>query len=161
MSVVVRRANSDDALKVGELAYKLAVQHRNYDAKRFSVFAKPAQMAQVYGRQTQAKDAAVLVAELEKEIVGFAYLEFEAINYAGLLENAVWLHDIYIEEAARGKNVGKLLIEFSAETAKKLGANKLMLSVAAKNEFARNFFENQGFKPTMVEMMLDLTENDA
>lgn len=161
MSVVVRRANSDDALKVGELAYKLAVQHRNYDAKRFSVFAEPTQMAQFYGRQTQAEDAAVLVAELEKEIVGFAYLEYEAKNYAGLLENAVWLHDIYIEEAARGKNVGKLLIEASAETAKELGANKLMLSVAAKNEFARNFFENQGFKPTMVEMMLDLAENDA
>lgn len=161
MSVTVRRANLDDALKVGELAYKLAVQHREYDAKRFSVFAEPEQMAQFYGRQTQAEDAAVLVAELEKEIVGFAYLEFEARNYADLLENAVWLHDIYIEDAVRGKSVGKLLIEASAETAKELGANKLMLSVAAKNEFARNFFETQGFKPTMVEMMLDLTESDA
>lgn len=157
MSVSVRRANLSDAQKVGELAYKLAVQHREYDAKRFSVFAEPEQMANFYGRQTQAKDAAVLVAELEKEIVGFAYLEFEARNYADLLENAVWLHDIYIEEATRGKSVGKLLIEASAETAKELGANKLMLSVAAKNEFARNFFETQGFKPTMVEMMLDLT----
>lgn len=157
MSVLVRRANLDDAQKVGELAYKLAVQHRKYDAKRFSIFAEPEQMAQFYGRQTKATDAAVLVAELEKEIVGFAYLEYEDRNYAGLLENAVWLHDIYIEEAARGKNVGKLLIESSAETAQQLGANKLMLSVAAKNEFARNFFENQGFKPTMFEMMLDLT----
>ncbi|MCD9185364.1 MAG: GNAT family N-acetyltransferase [Pyrinomonadaceae bacterium] len=157
MSVLIRRADSGDAKKVGELAYKLAVQHRDYDAKRFSVFAEPEQIEQFYGRQTQTNNAAVLVAELEKEIVGFAYLAFEARNYEELLENAVWLHDIYIEEAARGKNAGKLLIEASVETARELGGDKLMLSVAAKNEFARNFFEMQGFKPTMVEMMLDLT----
>ena len=111
MSVVVRRADLNDAKKVGKLAHKLAVQHREYDPKRFSVFAEPEQMAEFYGRQTQAHDAAILVAELENEIVGFAYLEFEARNYAGLLENAVWLHDIYIDESARGFNAGKLLIE--------------------------------------------------
>jgi hypothetical protein len=35
-----------------------------------------------------------------------------------------------------------------------------MLSVAAQNELARNFFEHRGFKTTMVEMMLDLTEEE-
>jgi len=35
-----------------------------------------------------------------------------------------------------------------------------MLSVAAQNEIAQTFFEHAGFKTTMVEMMLDLTENE-
>lgn len=157
MPVVVRRANLKDAEKVAELAYKLAVQHQEYNPKRFSVFAQIEQMADFYGRQTNSKEASVLVAELEKQIVGFAYLEFEARNYAGLLENAVWLHDIYIEETARGNNVGKLLIEQAKETAKEMGANKVMLSAAFQNEYARNFFEQQGFRTTMVEMMLNLT----
>jgi ribosomal protein S18 acetylase RimI-like enzyme len=75
-----------------------------------------------------------------------------------LLENAAWLHDLYVNERARGYNAGKLLIEKSVEAAKEFGADKLMLSVAAKNEYAQDFFERSGFRETMVEMMLDLTE---
>ena len=50
------------------------------------------------------EDAAVLVAEIENKIVGFAYLQYEAMDYANLLENAVWLHDIYVDETVRGKS---------------------------------------------------------
>jgi len=159
MSVNVRRARLEDARTIAELAIKLVVQHQNYDSRRFSQLASVEQAEWFYGSQTNVLDAAVLVAELEDEIVGFAYIQFEAKDYANLLETAAWLHDIYISEAARGQNAGKLLIEKSIETAKELGADKLMLSVAAKNEFAKEFFERNGFKETMVEMMLDLTNS--
>ena len=43
-----------------------------------------------------------VVAELDGEIVGFAYVQYEAKNYPNLLETAAWLHDIYVDEAARG-----------------------------------------------------------
>lgn len=158
MSVTVRHAVLGDARKVAELALKLVVQHQNYDSKRFSQIADREQMANFYGSQTNAKNAVVLVAELEGEIVGFAYLHYEAVNYAELLKNAAWIHDVYIDEAARNLNAGKLLIEKSVETAKEFGAEKLMLSVAARNEYAKEFFERQGFRTTMIEMMLDLTE---
>jgi GNAT superfamily N-acetyltransferase len=158
MSVTVRRATRKDARTVAEMAIKLFAQHREYDSHRFAEIASIEGAEQFYGGQTEAKDAAVLVAELRDEIVGFAYIQYEAKDYANLLETAAWLHDIYIAEAARGKNAGKHLIERSIEAAKDLGADKLMLSVAAKNEFAKEFFERSGFKETMVEMMLDLTE---
>jgi GNAT superfamily N-acetyltransferase len=157
MSVTVRRAVKEDIRQVAGLAVKLVVQHENYDSRRFSRLYDEEQAGWYYGSQTEAADAAVLVAELEGEIVGFAYLQYEAKDYANLLENAAWLHDIYITEAARGQNAGKLLIEKSIAVAKELGADKLMLSVAAKNELAREFFERRGFRETMVEMMLDLT----
>jgi len=159
MSVKVRRARLEDARTIAELAIKLVVQHQNYDSRRFSRLASVEQAEWYYGSQTNVKDAAVLVAELEDEIVGFAYIQYEAKDYANLLETAAWLHDIYIAETARGQNAGKLLIEGSIEAAKELGADKLMLSVAAKNEFAKEFFERNGFKETMVEMMLDLTNS--
>lgn len=76
---------------------------------------------------------------MKNEIVGFAYLQCEAIDYANLLENAVWLHDLYVEESACGQNARKKLIEKSVETAKGLGVNKLMLSVAAKINTRKNF----------------------
>ncbi len=158
MSVKVRRAVLEDARTIAEYAIKLVAQHQDYDLRRFSRLASVEQAARFYGNQTKANDAAVLVAEAKGKIVGFAYIQFEAKDYANLLENAAWLHDIYVDEDARGQNAGKLLIEESIKTAEKLGADKLMLSVAAKNETAKYFFERNGFKLTMVEMMLDLTE---
>jgi GNAT superfamily N-acetyltransferase len=157
MGLTVRRAGRQDARRVAEFAIKLFAQHRAYDARRFADISSIEGAEHFYGGQTEASEAAVLVAEIENKIVGFAYLQYEATDYANLLENAVWLHDIYLDERARGAGAGKLLIENSIETARELGADKLMLSVAAKNTAARDFFERRGFHETMIEMMLDLT----
>jgi GNAT superfamily N-acetyltransferase len=156
MSVIVRQATRKDARRVAEMAIKLALQHKDYDSQRFSELAPLEQAEQYYGSQTETTDAAILVAELNSEIVGFTFIQYEAKDYANLLENAAWLHDIYIEEPARGQNAGNLLMENSIKAAKELGADKLMLSVAAKNEFANEFFKQNGFRKTMVEMMLEI-----
>lgn len=158
MSVTVRRAEAKDARTIAEFAIKLFAQHRAYDARRFADVSSIEGAARFYKSQTSASDAAVLVAELDGKIVGFAYVQYEALDYAALLERAAWLHDIYIIDAARGSKVGTSLIEAAVSAAKELGADKLMLTVAAKNEYAQAFFERKGFKTTMVEMMLDLTE---
>jgi GNAT superfamily N-acetyltransferase len=160
MPLTIRRATKADARKVAEFAIKLFAQHHDYDARRFAEISSIEGAKRFYASQTESADAAVLVAEIENKIVGFAYLQYEAMDYANLLENAVWLHDIYIDEAGRKTGAGKLLIEKSIAAAKELGGDKLMLSVAAKNEFARDFFERRGFRETMVEMMLDLSERE-
>ena len=157
MPVKVRRADKKDARTVAEFAIKLFAQHREYDAQRFAEISSIEGAERFYSGQTETNDAAVLVAEIENVVVGFAYIQFEAMDYANLLENAAWLHDLYVEETARGTNAGKLLIEQSIETAKELKADKLMLSVAAKNGYAKDFFERRGFRETMVEMTLNLT----
>ena len=157
MSARIRKATKEDARAVAEFAIRLFAQHRAYDARRFAEIASVEGAESFYGSQTNAADAAVLVAEIDNEIVGFAYIQYEAMDYANLLENAAWLHDIYVDETARSSGAGKLLVEKSVEVARGLGADKLMLSVAAKNEFAQQFFARNGFRETMVEMMLDLT----
>lgn len=159
--VVVRRAEKEDAHQIAEYAIRLFAQHSEYDERRFAQISSTEGAEIFYSRQMQATDAAVLVAEIDKQIIGFAYLQYEAMDYANLLETAVWLHDIYVAAAARGTNAGKLLMEKAIETAKKLGGDKLMLSVAAKNETAHAFFERRGFRATMVEMTLNLNAEAA
>lgn len=154
MSVVVRRATKIDAPIIAEFAMKLVEQHVGYDPIRFARLGDLEGMARFYGGQTEAQDAAVLVAEVEGRPAGFAYIRYEARNYAELSEKTARLHDIYIDETVRREGAGKSLVEGAVEVAKEFGASKLILSVAAQNSAAQAFFERSGFRTTMHEMML-------
>lgn len=157
MEVHVRRAEKNDAPAIAEMALKLVEQHVGYDPVRFARIATLDGMTWFYGSQTDAEDARILVAEVEDQIVGFAYLSFEEKNYVDLSALSAKLHDIYIEEDSRGSSTGAKLIEVAIAEAKDLGATKILLSVAAKNVSAQKFFEKQGFRTTMLEKMLKLS----
>lgn len=159
MAVVVRPATRDDASVVAEMAMKLVEQHRHYDPVRFARLADIDGMTWFYVGQTETNDAAVLVAEEDGRIVGFAYVGYEAKNYADLSVSAARLHDIFLEDTTRGRGIGRLLLDAVIATAKQWGASKLMLSVAAQNTIAEKFFGKAGFQTTMHEMMLVLTES--
>ena len=154
MALAVRRATKEDAEVVADYAMKLVEQHQVYDPLRFARIANHEGMKWFYSGQTDAKDAVVLVAELEGRLVGFAYVTYEEKNYAELAVSAAHLHDIYVDEVARHSGAGRELIKAAVKAAKEFGASKLMLSVAAKNPTARSFFEQTGFETTMHEMML-------
>jgi GNAT superfamily N-acetyltransferase len=156
MAIVVRKATRDDGEAIAKFAIELFEQHRSYNAERFAKIGSLAGAARFYGSRNDTGDGFVLIAELNGKAAGFAYLEYEKINYPALLENAVWLHDIYVEPSARKAGIGKDLMEAVIDAAKDFGATKIMLSVAAKNTVAQEFFEQRGFRTTMLEMMLTI-----
>lgn len=157
MPVTVRKATRADAVAIANFAMLLSEQHREYDNFRFVSLPDLEGSRTYYGSRAEADDAAILIAELNSEAIGFAYLEYEARNYADLLENAVWLHDIHVAENSRDTGAGRKLIEAAKEAAKDLGADKFMLHVAARNANGEEFFKHAGFETTMLEMMLNLT----
>jgi GNAT superfamily N-acetyltransferase len=155
MAVTVRRATKADAAKVAEFATALAKLHAEWDAKRFTqIIGEGA--AWYYGERAEAENAAVFVAEIDGKTIGFAYMEYEAILYAELATNVAWLHDIYIEPDSRDLGAGKALIAAVKDEGKRLGANKVLLSVAVANEHGQHLFERSGFRTTMFEMMLEI-----
>jgi GNAT superfamily N-acetyltransferase len=158
MSVVVRRARPEDASVIAVLALKLFAQHRDYDPERFADLSYVKGAETFYAGRMAAADAAVFVAERDGKVIGFAYMQYEAIDYVQLLENALWLHDLYVDDDARGTGAGKALIDAAKAAGRSLGADKLVLTVAAKNEHAREFFTRSGLRETMVEMTIGLTD---
>jgi GNAT superfamily N-acetyltransferase len=158
VSIVVRHATREDAETIADLALQLVEQHVGYNPDRFSHIGDREAMVNYYGNLVEEKRAAVLVAVAGAGVIGFAYVEFEPILYAALAVKVAWLHDIFVMSESRGTRAGHLLIESAAREAKRLGASKMLLSVAAANTNAKGFFEHEGFGLTMHEMMLKLDQ---
>jgi len=155
--VKIRRATSNDLPILGSYGAKLARQHYGYDPQRFMLFEPvEAEYARFYGEQLSREDAAILVAELDGEVVGYAFVRVEPESSLDLLAVAAWLHDVYVDESARGWGVGMLLIDATLEEARTRGSSSVMLVVAAQNEGARRLFERRGFRLTMQEMRMEL-----
>lgn len=157
MAVTVRHGLRADAAKVAEFVVALFELHAGWNPERFTQIATLEGAERFYG--DRAEHGLVLVAELDDEVVGFAYFEYEPMLYAELATRALWLHDIFVAPKVRGQHVGSALIAGVSDEAKRLGATKVLLSVAVQNAEGHRLFERSGFEKTMDEMMLAI-DND-
>lgn len=157
--VTVRRANVNDHKEVTKYAIKIVRQHQNYNPLRFMEFENhEEQLADFFAEQFLNPKAIVLVVEIQGKIVGYSFTRLEESSFVDISAAAAWLHDIYVDETARGFGAGKLLLNASIDAAKQLGSQTLMLQVAVQNEFAKKLFETNGFNVSTYEMMKTLNE---
>ena len=152
----IREATIEDLPALVEFAVELIRQHQTYDTDRFVGFEPLAdKYAEFFPEQLENKQVVILVAALEKQIAGYAFLKIEEESFLDVRAATVWLHDIYIDQTSRGKNIGRQLLNAAVESARDLGSSSLMLSVSPKNETANKLFKAYGFRPTLTEMRLD------
>ncbi len=159
MNLIIRRARESDVPIVGRFALELTRQHQSYNGRRFVGFDHhEKRLFEFFRREIQRAESVVLVADLEDETIGYAFVRVEEASLIEISAKCAWLHDIYVSAAARGLDAGRKLLDAAAGIAREeLGSNVLMLHVAPQNERARKIFEACGFEPTMTEMMLDLS----
>lgn len=81
----------------------------------------------------------LLIDEVNEKAEGF--LGFED-NYE---ETTTKLHRIYLVPESKGKGFGKAALEFLKKQITEVGNNRIILNVN-KNNFARQFYESQGFE---------------
>jgi ribosomal protein S18 acetylase RimI-like enzyme len=153
MTITVRPATPADVPALGRMGAALARLHHEFDRARFML---PDDVESGYawwlGRELQSKEAVVLVAERDGEAVGYAYGRLEGRDWNALLDACGCLHDLWVDEAARRAGAGEALAEAAARRLGELGAPRVVLSTAAKNEAAQRLFARLGFRPTMSEM---------
>jgi ribosomal protein S18 acetylase RimI-like enzyme len=153
MPVTLRAATPSDLPSLGRMGAALAHQHHAFDPRRFMLPDDvEASFRSWLGREAEEKDAVVIVAELDGEVVGYAYGRVEAMDWNALLDRSGGFHDIWVEEKARRAGVGVLLAEELMKRLTALGVPRVVLHAAAKNEPAQRMFAKLGWRPTMVEM---------
>lgn len=132
----------------------LARLHHELDDRRFVALDEVA-FDGFFREQLGRADALLLVAEIDGAPVGYAFVRDEEASLEDLRGRGTWLHDLYVEPAARRTGVGRTLVEAAMDTARARGSTSLMLGASPRNEPGRRLFERMGLRPTMVEMRVD------
>ena len=136
MKPTIRRAEPADVPDMLRLIVALAVYEREPDA----VKATDASLGETLFRENAQVFAHVAV--LDGRVVGVA-LWFETYStWTG--RPSLYLEDLFVDEAARGHGIGRLVFRALAAEAKARGCARLDWAVLDWNESARGFYRALG-----------------
>lgn len=83
----------------------------------------------------------LFIAEENNEILGTLSLVFYKIPTG----NKVWIEDVVVDKATRGKGIGKELIEFAIEYAKNKNVKNINLTSSPERVAANKLYQKLGF----------------
>jgi diamine N-acetyltransferase len=87
---------------------------------------------------------AAVVAENGPRLLGFLKLGPPTLP-GDTPPDSIELHQLYVDEAAKGEGVGPALYDWGIAEARRRGARHMQLSVYVDNARARGFYERRGF----------------
>jgi ribosomal protein S18 acetylase RimI-like enzyme len=155
--IAVRRAEPHDVGALGRMGAALARLHHSFDADRFWL---PEDVEKGYrwwlGRELRNPKAAIVVAEDDAGVLGYAYGLYAEPDWNTLRDACAELVDLWVDERGRRRGAAAMLVEEIAHVFAGRGAPRLVLMAAQTNADARRLFERAGFRPTMIEMTREL-----
>lgn len=147
MDIKIRKAVKEDCPRLMELVKELAVYEKAPDAVTVTLehFEESG-----FGKQPIWW---AFVAEVDGIVQGFALYY---VRYSTWKGQAMYLEDILVTEAMRGKNLGKLLFDRLIEEAREKKWTRIIWQVLDWNEPAINFYKkyNASFDPEWVNCSL-------
>ena len=157
-AIVIRPATRSDLPALGRLGALLLETHYEFDQQRFMAPGESSDEGYAWFLGTQLRDenVVVLVAERNDAVVGYVYAGLEPQSWKELREACGFIHDVAVDEGARGAGVAAALIEAATAWLRDRSAPRVVLWTAQQNAGAQRLFERLGFRRTMVEMTREL-----
>ncbi|MBD8488591.1 GNAT family N-acetyltransferase [Echinicola sp. CAU 1574] len=138
MNITYRPIQKKDNLAVKELIQNVFVE---FDAPREgTVFADP-EMEDLFGLFEKTPKSIFYVAEKEGEVLGCCGV----YPTEGLPPNVAEMVKLYLSSGARGKGIGKTLMDKCMESAQAFGFGSLYIESIPEFENAVKLYERQGF----------------
>ncbi|MFN0177668.1 MAG: N-acetyltransferase family protein [Gemmatimonadales bacterium] len=133
--VTVRRASGDDL----DLVAALFDGYRQF----YRQPSDPARVRAFLADRLRNGDSIVLLAFLEGQAVGFVqlYPTFSSVS----IGRALVLNDLFTSASARGRGVGRALIESAVQFGRESGALYLELATEITNSSAQRLYEAMGW----------------
>jgi GNAT superfamily N-acetyltransferase len=128
-----------DAASYEELLPLISAYQRFYEAERID-----AERNRSFFRRFLApsEDGMLLGARADGELVGYACLYWHFSSTQAV--ETVLMNDLFVSSAARGRGVGRALIEASAAVARERGAAHLQWATAPDNLTAQRLYDSTG-----------------
>jgi len=156
-AVEIRAAKLEDVPNVLPMVEKIAAVHEQWDSAKYGYLPNPSQR---YSRWMAARAtdprSVFLVAEREGRLVGFIVATVEKEIPIYRLDEYGFIHDLWVEPEYRNEGVGRQMTMLLIERFREIGVKQIRCDTAAKKEVARKLFEACGFRPSVVEMLLEM-----
>lgn len=155
--MTIRPAADADWLRVGALGEILVATHYAFDRRRFvHPDTLPADAYISHLRQEVAHGLAVVhVAAVGDGVAGYVFAGIEPESWKDLRDEAGYIHDLVVDAGHRRGGIGRALVESAVRWFADRGINRVMLGAAPANTGAQHLFRSLGFRPSMIEMMLE------
>jgi ribosomal protein S18 acetylase RimI-like enzyme len=162
-TITVRAARSEDLPAASKLAAELVRQHHAYDPLRFMSTERLEEGYERFLRTQVGRDGVVLLVAVllrgeEETIVGYVLGSLEERDWSDLRDACGKIHDVYVDERVRRRGVASQLVEAAVTGLAAMGAPRIVLMAAWRNEAAQRLFARLGFRPTMLEMTREAPE---
>ena len=150
----VRRATNKDIERILELLVQVDMVHHN---SRPDLFKGPATKynSEELENILAQEDTPVFVCVDENDVaLGHAFCIHKQIKGDSVLTDikTLYIDDICVDEAARGKHVGTALYDYVIDYARKSGCYNVTLNVWSCNPTAMKFYEAMGLVPQKIGM---------
>ena len=156
--IAIRRASEADLPALGVLGASLLRAHYAFDPLRFMAPRDDPETGYAWflGTQLKEDDVAVFVADRDGKIVGYVYAGLEPQSWKELREPAGFIHDVVVAPEDQRLGIATALLDAACAWLESIGAPRVVLWTAQKNEDAQRLFGRLGFRRTMIEMTREL-----
>ena len=154
---MIRRAMEKDIPRIGELLSQVDLVHHNGRPDIFRIGRKYSD--EELRELLQDGQRPILVCTDERdEVMGYCFSIYQKhINNSVLTDlKTLYIDDLCVDEAMRGKHIGRQLYEAAVKMAKDSGCYNLTLNVLSCNPSALRFYEACGLVPQKIGMEIIL-----
>lgn len=153
----IRFAEKEDIDGINSLLYQVLEVHHKGRPDLFYGGVKKYTDEEILGILEDPRTP-VFVAVEDGRILGYAFCMFTEVKGSHILKDVktLYLDDLCVDEACRGKHVGKTLYQHVLSFAKENGCYNVTLNVWSCNKSAMGFYEKMGLVPqkTVLEQIL-------
>ncbi len=145
-SLTIRQAKVEDIKDLmclyGKTIWKI---EQKFDNNLKNGFEQSQELYEIMANDINDKNTVILVAELEKKVVGYISASIISLEDA-YVEKVATLHEIAIEDEYQKLGIGKSLLDACIKLLKDCNVGYIKLSMIKENSKARNFYEENGFQ---------------
>lgn len=159
----VRPATAADAPAILPMVRAVCDLHERLDPRRYDTLADVLDRYARWLPQRAADPRSVLLvadAESSASIDGFLVATIEPNIPIYRRREFGFIHDLWVEPAARRRGVARALVHSCLDRFAALGVDQVRLETAALNEPAQRLFASLGFRAGTIGMLRDLSAGD-